>query len=145
MFNTSLNNGGGDRVGTIKAWGGSTAPAGWLICDGAAISRTLYAGLFAVIGETYGAGDGSTTFNLPDVGGFLGGNLTTKGNGTPLRYYKGGGFSGDYRLIGGNNSTTAMSNSGNDVWYVVTDQRKACIVLPVASNNNSITKAIIKY
>ena len=45
---------------------GATAPTGWLLCNGAAISRTTYARLFAVIGTTYGAGDGSTTFNLPD-------------------------------------------------------------------------------
>ena len=53
-------------VGTIVAFGGTTAPTGWLICDGSAISRTTYAGLFAVIGTAYGAGDGSTTFNLPN-------------------------------------------------------------------------------
>lgn len=52
-------------VGSITAFGGSTAPDGWLICNGGAISRTTYAALFAVIGTTYGAGDGSTTFNIP--------------------------------------------------------------------------------
>lgn len=54
-------------TGAIVAFGGSTAPVGWLICDGSAISRTKYADLFAVIGTTYGSGDGSTTFNLPDA------------------------------------------------------------------------------
>lgn len=44
----------------------STVPAGYLLCDGAAVSRTMYPDLFSVIGTTYGAGDGSTTFNLPD-------------------------------------------------------------------------------
>jgi microcystin-dependent protein len=48
---------------------GSTAPAGWLICDGTAVSRTTYAGLFGAIGTTYGTGDGTTTFNLPDLRG----------------------------------------------------------------------------
>lgn len=48
---------------------GSSAPDGWLFCDGAAISRSTYADLFAVIGTTYGNGDGSTTFNLPDMRG----------------------------------------------------------------------------
>lgn len=47
----------------------ASAPTGWLLCDGAAVSRTLYAALFAVIGTTWGAGDGSTTFNLPDLRG----------------------------------------------------------------------------
>lgn len=67
MFSTSLNNGGTEKTGTIKAFGGSIPPFGWLVCDGSAISRTLYAALFDVIGETYGAGDGSTTFNLPNT------------------------------------------------------------------------------
>ena len=53
-------------VGMIAPFGGSTAPGGWLVCDGSAISRTDYADLFAVIGTTYGSGNGSTTFNLPD-------------------------------------------------------------------------------
>lgn len=52
-------------VGAIQAFGGSTAPLGWLMCDGSAVSRTTYAALFEVIGTRYGAGDGSTTFNLP--------------------------------------------------------------------------------
>lgn len=54
-------------VGVVQAFAGSTTPAGWLLCDGSAVSRTTYAKLFAVIGTTYGAGDGSTTFNLPDL------------------------------------------------------------------------------
>lgn len=53
-------------VGTISMFGGITAPSGWLLCDGSEISRTDYADLFNVIGTTYGTGDGSTTFNLPD-------------------------------------------------------------------------------
>ena len=56
-----------DKVsaGFISSFAGSSAPVGWLICDGSAVNRTTYADLFAVIGTTYGAGDGSTTFNLP--------------------------------------------------------------------------------
>lgn len=54
-------------AGTIVAFGGSAAPLYWLVCDGAAVSRTTYAALFAVIGTTYGTGNGSTTFNLPDL------------------------------------------------------------------------------
>lgn len=52
-------------TGAITQYGGSSAPTGWLECDGSAVSRTTYANLFAAIGTTYGAGDGSTTFNLP--------------------------------------------------------------------------------
>lgn len=54
-------------IGSIIPYGGSTAPDGWFICDGTAISRTTYPELFAVIGTSFGAGDGSTTFNLPDM------------------------------------------------------------------------------
>ena len=54
-------------AGCVQAYAGSDTPTGWLLCDGSAISRTTYAALFAVIGTTYGAGDGSTTFNLPDM------------------------------------------------------------------------------
>lgn len=53
-------------AGMMIMYGGSTLPASWLECDGAAVSRTTFADLFAAIGTTYGAGDGSTTFNLPD-------------------------------------------------------------------------------
>ena len=53
-------------VGSLMPFAGNTAPAGWLKCDGSAVSRTTYANLFAVIGTTYGAGDGSTTFNVPN-------------------------------------------------------------------------------
>lgn len=58
--------GTGAPSGTIAAFAGSAAPSGWLLCQGQAVSRTTYATLFGVIGTTYGAGDGSTTFNLPD-------------------------------------------------------------------------------
>lgn len=61
--------GAGSLIGAISAWAGSTAPTSYLECNGAAVSRTTYAALFAVCGTTYGVGDGSTTFNLPDLRG----------------------------------------------------------------------------
>ena len=54
-------------VGVVQAFAGATTPDGWLLCDGSAISRTDYANLYSVIGDTYGAGDGTSTFNLPDL------------------------------------------------------------------------------
>ena len=57
----------GLSTGTIIPWGTDTAPSGYLNCDGSAVSRSTYADLFSVIGTTYGSGDGSTTFNLPDT------------------------------------------------------------------------------
>jgi microcystin-dependent protein len=64
--------GGGPAVvgfvaGDLKPWPGAAVPAGWLDCDGALVSRATYAALFAAIGTTWGAGDGSTTFALPDL------------------------------------------------------------------------------
>ena len=56
-------------AGAVAYFGMSSAPTGWLIADGSAVSRTAYAALFAAIGTTFGAGDGSTTFNLPDLRG----------------------------------------------------------------------------
>ena len=82
-------------TGVILEYGGFSAPSGWLLAQGQAVSRTTYANLFAVIGTAYGAGDGSTTFNLPDkrdrftVGagasysrGATGGSATTSSAGT---------------------------------------------------------------
>lgn len=60
-------NGTSDVIGSVIAFAGSTAPDGYFICDGRAVSRTIYSKLFAVIGTTYGPGDGSTTFNIPDL------------------------------------------------------------------------------
>ena len=57
------------EVGTIKPWPKATAPAGYLLCDGSAVSRTTYADLFAITSTTYGAGDTSTTFNVPQLQG----------------------------------------------------------------------------
>ena len=54
-------------AGSVIAWAGGGVPAGWLKCDGAAISRTTYAALFAALSTTYGVGDGSSTFNLPNA------------------------------------------------------------------------------
>jgi microcystin-dependent protein len=53
-------------TGSLIMWTTGTAPTGWLLCAGAAVSRSTYAALFAVIGTTFGVGDGSTTFNLPN-------------------------------------------------------------------------------
>ncbi len=71
----------GIPVGSIQAYAGATVPGGWLDCDGSAVSRTVYANLFVAIGTTWGIGDGSTTFNLPD---FRGSTLIGTGTGSGL-------------------------------------------------------------
>jgi microcystin-dependent protein len=59
----------GVPIGAVTPFAGSSAPTGWLMCDGTAVSRAIYLALFAVIGVTYGVGDNSTTFNLPSLQG----------------------------------------------------------------------------
>jgi hypothetical protein len=83
-------------TGSVIAFAGSTSPAGWLLCDGSAVSRTDYAALYAVIGTTYGAGNGSTTFNLP--------NLTDK-------FIQGNATSGTERSAGLPNITGVITNT----------------------------------
>lgn len=56
-------------IGTVVSYAGTTAPERWLLCYGQAVSRTTYATLFSVIGTAFGAGDGTTTFNVPDCRG----------------------------------------------------------------------------
>lgn len=68
------------RAGTVAHFAAATPPTGWLACTGAAVPRSLYGALFLAIGTTYGAGDGSTTFNLPDLRGeFLRGHDAGRG------------------------------------------------------------------
>ena len=66
-----INNGelleGGIPTATIVPWTSASVPSGFLECEGSAVSRSTYAALFAVIGTTYGVGDGSTTFNVPNL------------------------------------------------------------------------------
>lgn len=80
----------GIPAGVLFPYGGTSAPSGFLLCDGSAISRVTYATLFAAIGETYGAGNGSTTFNIPDtrgrtpIGAGTGSGLTARTLGASL-------------------------------------------------------------
>ncbi len=119
-------------VGTINAYGGATAPDGWLLCQGQAVSRTDYADLFTVIGTAFGSGDGSTTFNVPDFRGeFLRGAGTNSHSGqgdggsvgehqdgtTIVTSIMGNGYGAIYNKINGTvNSSTYdkwVGNSGN--------------------------------
>lgn len=77
-------------VGSMLDWPGSSAPTGWLLCYGQAISRTTYVGLYTVLGTTYGSGDGSTTFNLPDCRGRIGVGKDNMGGSAASRITTGG-------------------------------------------------------
>lgn len=104
--------------GSIIMWPTGTAPTQWLICDGSAISRTTYADLFAVISDDYGNGDGSTTFNLPDLRGqFVRGVDNTAGTDPDAasRTDRGDGTTGDNvgtKQAGQNASHTHTQNNG---------------------------------
>lgn len=97
-------------AGTIAPFAGGTAPPGWLDCFGQAVSRTTYAALFLAIGTTYGAGDGSTTFNVPD---FRGRNIVGAGAGPGLtnRTRGSSGGSETHPLTSGENGTHAHAEN----------------------------------
>lgn len=89
------------KAGSIILWAGTTAPDGYLICDGSAVSRTLYSDLFNSIGVTYGAGDGATTFNLPNFT-----NRFPEGNGNS---YIAAGLPNISGTVSSNNTTLARA------------------------------------
>lgn len=98
----------GDPVGTLRMNAGATAPPGWLVCNGQAVSRTTYAALFAAIGEVWGDGDGSTTFNVPDLRGRVPRGVAASGTGSSL----GGTFGADtHTHTGPSHTHTGPSHS----------------------------------
>lgn len=91
-------------IGAIVPFGGSTAPTGYLLCNGSAVSRTTYAKLFDAIGTTYGSGDGSKTFNLPNLSSarmVTSSTVSVKGNGKT------------FNLTDGTNTVSIKSSSYN--------------------------------
>ena len=78
MARAQVNQVASSLLGSIVPFAGAAAPTGYLLCDGSAISRTTYSELFAVVSTTWGIGDGSTTFNVPDLRG-----RHLKGTGAP--------------------------------------------------------------
>lgn len=81
-------------VGVVMAWPMTTVPSGWLECDGSAVSRTTYASLFAVVGTSYGTGDGSTTFNLPNYKDYFLRGFDASGTDASSRTDRGDGTTG---------------------------------------------------
>jgi microcystin-dependent protein len=132
---------GGVPAGAVMAFAMNSAPSGWLAADGAAVSRSTYARLFAAVGTTYGAGDGSTTFALPDLRGIFvrgSGSQTISGttynktfaakegdalqghqhdalDGTPMQYSTSGRGSGTFSVwFGGTGGTTGHTAPASD-------------------------------
>ena len=109
-----------EPIGTIFAFAGNNIPTGYLPCNGSAISRTTYADLFAVIGTTYGTGNGSTTFNLP--------NLTDK-------------------FIQGSNTTGTVKMAGlpNITSRITTGTFQGSLLALSSIQSNSIQKGALKF
>lgn len=103
-----------EPAGIVMPFAGSTAPQGYLLCDGSAVSRTDYADLFTAIGTTYGAGDGSTTFNLPNLSG---------------------------RVVLGVSQSHALGTTGGEATHTLTEQEMPAHshTVPAHGHNNDIT------
>lgn len=94
--------------GTILQYAGAAPPNGWLLCDGSAINRASYAGLFAVLGTTYGNGNGTTTFNLPDFRGRVAVGCDNMGIGSANRL-----TSIQADVLGGSGGVEAVAPAGS--------------------------------
>jgi hypothetical protein len=131
-------------VGSLQLFAMTSVPTGWLRADGAAISRILYPDLFASIGTTYGSGDGSTTFNVP--------NITSSGAGSPLYYIK-AIFSGDVQpstiahatshSAGGSDVISIKQSQINDFVFATEAARDASITSPTEGMRAYITSPTI--
>lgn len=144
------DNASGAPTGSILMFGGTSAPTGFLLCQGQAISRSTYSALFAIIGTTFGVGDGSTTFNIPDMRGIfprgagVNGQLT-KANGDDLEGILGGYandmIQGHYHTItDGTNFLAGVANSGGsfskNIWYDTTSSTDWQATDMVADSDN---------
>jgi microcystin-dependent protein len=163
-----------NEIGAIVAYGGTLPPTGFLLCDGSAVSRVTFSALFAVLGTTYGAGDGSTTFNLPnlkgrvpvgldtsqtefDVLGETGGHKLLQAHTHNVVYTPGSGNLGlnpgatGYKLTwtsGGDQSISTVSTGGGNAQNLQPYQVVNYIIryaLPVGANTTEIPCAFRAY
>ena len=118
--------GGLAPAGVVLPFAGSTAPTGWLLCFGQAVSRTTYAALFTALGTAYGVGDGSTTFALPDLRGRIPGGkdnmgcsaasrLTTAGSGVDGVTLGASGGAQTHTLTNAQLPTSAIGTGGTTI------------------------------
>ena len=102
-------------VGSITMYGGQTAPSGWHLCNGTALNRTTYTSLFNIIGTTYGAGNGSTTFELPNMNG---------------RFVVGTGYIIDDSSQGGHNQTYSLGDkAGTQKHKMIQNEMQAILIV----------------
>ena len=99
-------------IGSVSPYAGTTEPTGWRFCRGQEMSRTTFSDLFAVIGTTYGAGDGSTTFNLPELRGRVVAGRDSMGGVSANRLTnQSGGLNGDVLGNSGGNETHTLTEA----------------------------------
>jgi len=129
------------EVGAIKPWGKATAPVGYVLCDGAAISRTDYADLFAVISTTYGTGNGSTTFNVPDLQG-----KTPQGyDGNTYNLAGTGGANTVTVAVTNNQAVSATSTDTLAVSVTGSIDNTSVSTAQLASHSHTITNSFVPY
>jgi microcystin-dependent protein len=145
----TISSGGGlvMPTGAMLEYGGASAPTGWLLCNGAAVSRTTYAALFAVLGTAYGAGDGSTTFNVPnkiDRVGVGAGSSYVRGatGGTATAITDAAGAHNHTGSTGGTAITTDQMPSHN---HGITDPGHAHSTIGVVSDGNFGSGGLAPY
>ena len=134
-----LQEGGNDLIpaGSIIMYGAATAPGGWYLCQGGAISRTTYAALFSAIGTTYGAGDGSTTFNVPDFRDRApyGASTFTLGSKT----------GGEVNASGQNSTGTGTTGSGGPTTHSVTTSTTNSTTDKDVTNSITVVTAVSNH
>ena len=134
-------------VGIVMPYAGSTAPSGWALCYGQAISRTTYSTLYSIIGTQYGVGDGSSTFNLPDLRGRVAAGRDNMGGTAASRLSQGvlGGNPTSLGASGGSESlsTQAFTLSGSGT-NVVTDTKnlQPTYILNYIIKTDLVTEAV---
>lgn len=131
-------------AGMLAPFAGSTAPTGWLLCYGQAVSRTTYADLFTAISTTYGTGDGSTTFNLPDLRGRTAVGKDNMGGSAASRMTSGGsGIDGSTLGASGGTQTHIMTESEMPSHTHIQNQHRHGIVTADNASNASTAGDIL--
>lgn len=130
---TSSGLNGATPIGLISDYGGSSAPSLWYLCYGQNVSRTTYAALFAVIGTTFGSGDGSTTFGLPDLRGRVSFGVDNMG----------GSAAGRLTSTYFGSDPTVLGNVGGGQTKTLTATNQLPAYTPAGSVSTSVTNGTI--
>ena len=133
---TDTEIGTGIPVGVVQAYSATSTPSGWLLCDGSAISRTTYSKLYNVIGTIYGSGDGSSTFNVPNLIDYYIEGSTEAGS---IRLSGLPNIMGSIYMHGQGSGTTLASADGAFIQMGVNGSYGATTVTGGAASVNAVT------